>query len=387
MAASRLQDESLQRSQCSIPQKIGQECLRFTEAVMLPYVVYEIFPAVMLPYKGMLEISIAPAGHIIFSVSNHLVFTDEPLKHARDIGGGNTAIGLLKMGISSGTAFASMLATGYEASDFALRYLPVLIQSENPVAQLVARILIFDSYRWAAMGVFSYAAYRSINAACMKFWNCVIEPQEEFENERPKLNLAQQAGEYVVRWAGALAMTEATLYYLGDFGYRKLVANSQFQLGVMLASDLVRQTGRYLFYTPHPFSSLSETHDAERDLESGIVTARPSASTKTQICCLALEQSSLLTAAWLTTFLMNEFIGSFFSECKPDDDECQFRQRMERLSILFSMALVIGYAGQKVATKVSSFCSSTFFSTPSDERLPLLNSEETSINLRNGHSN
>jgi hypothetical protein len=385
MAGSRLQEESLQRSQCSIPQKIGQACLRFTEAVTLPFLVYEVVPALILPYKGMLETSIVPAGHIIYSVTNYLIYTDEPLTYARAVGGGNAAIGLLKMGVSSGTALASMLATGYEASDLGLRYLPVLIQSDNPVAQLVAKILIIDSYRWAAMGVFSYAAYRSINAVCMKFWNCVIEPQEEFESVQNKLNLAQQAGEYVVRWAGALTMTEAALYYLGDFGYRKLAANSRLQLGIMLASDLVRQVGKYFFYTPRSFSALiPEVRDDERDLESGIVPERPKASTKAQVGCLMVNQSSLLAAAWLTTFLMNEFIGSLFSECKPDE-ECQFKQRMERLSMLFAFALVISYASQKVATKISSVCSSSFFSRPSDEQHSLLDNEETSANLRNGH--
>ncbi len=172
MTVTRAQENQAQQEQCNTAQKIGKEFLRFTKAMTLSYVNYEVLPVIPIRYQGLEELSMVPINLVIYGILNQAFEVEDPLAYARAMGGDHAGKGFLKLASSSGLALLCLFAVGYKSTALGFKYLPKLIQADTKLSRMIANMLLFNEYRWAAMGLLGYAAYRGIDSLGLKVWDC-----------------------------------------------------------------------------------------------------------------------------------------------------------------------------------------------------------------------
>src|SRR5579862_8851815 len=129
----------------TIPQRVGQEILRYVGSATPPYFVGQLLPKIPIPWVGMLQMGGVAANDVIGMILIGIHTKKAPLSGLRAQGGGHVGKGLFKVTIITCGSVTCVATAGYVCRAEIDKHLPELASSNHTYSQPASYALNHDA--------------------------------------------------------------------------------------------------------------------------------------------------------------------------------------------------------------------------------------------------
>ncbi|MBV9575009.1 MAG: hypothetical protein JO149_00100 [Gammaproteobacteria bacterium] len=353
--------------QFSLGQRIVQEWIQLEAALTTSIFFSHVLPPVPAPVNHMIETAAVYFNGQVNNVLATLTTKERPYIKK----------GFLTDVTRKAVTFGLLLGAGYGLASALVEFTPELTLSDNPAAKLLTE----DAFRAPLMGVCGYWLGKLVHNGILGAFNyCNPAQDEELFNEYPQCTLIQKAGDYLLRWFGAVTTTQAILDLLKQAG-QTAGHDPRTQLGVLLFGDACKQLAKQFAFNPHPLDSLVlkrrvpatrsyPSHDNEVELPSVASTSVTNKEIVREAGRQTLENIGFGVLTYVISELTFVIADAYHPKLFNGDN---LAKRVSHYGITFGGALGVKFlvqeVGPKVVEAVSNYCCSFFKKpTPANRR-------------------